>query len=204
MTQVLQENEAKEVSNIPVPQRDNTKNDEESEVNSNFSCISSVTDVNKEIDSTHALNAEIWNTIPDSTYSQSAPASTSHLAEWDAFSEDINDKTEQIEVRIKCGIDTEIDELTANCSQTEHRQEYNVSDVSAESMLWLAHRLGPVLTARYLTRNLLRMLTLCYDSSEKREVISLIPGSRGISFQISIINTIINQSFVMLCAFSSC
>lgn len=186
MTQVLQESDTKEVSNIPVPQRDNTKNDDEGEVNSSFSCISRVADVNKEIDSAHVLNTEIWNTIPDSTYSQSAPASTSHLAEWGAFSEDINDKTEQIEVRIKSGIDSEIDELTVNYNQTEHRQEYNVSDVSAESMLWLAHRLGPVLTARYLTRNLLRMLTLCYDSSEKREVIGLIPGSRGISFQISV------------------
>lgn len=51
-----------------------------------------------------------------------------------------------------------------------------MSQVAVDSLLWQAHRLGPVLTARHLTRNLLRMLALCYIDDNS---LDLACGSAG-------------------------
>lgn len=38
----------------------------------------------------------------------------------------------------------------------------NISDVAKDTAKWLSSKIGPVLTAKYISRNLMRMLVICY------------------------------------------
>ncbi|KAH3845168.1 WD repeat-containing protein 81-like [Dreissena polymorpha] len=51
--------------------------------------------------------------------------------------------------------------------QIHQSQTINICDVAAESIKWLSHRLGPLLSAKYLSKNLVRMLALCYLGDEQ-------------------------------------
>lgn len=48
----------------------------------------------------------------------------------------------------------------------ERSNDGNISLVAGESVMWLAQRLGPVLACKHLSRNLLRMLALCFYGPE--------------------------------------
>ena len=70
---------------------------------------------------------------------------------------------------------------TDDFCQIHYTQTINICDVAAESIKWLSHRLGPLLTAKYLSKNLVRMLALCYLGEEQ---VAQIPETGMVTYYI--------------------
>ncbi|ESO90187.1 hypothetical protein LOTGIDRAFT_233981 [Lottia gigantea] len=62
---------------------------------------------------------------------------------------------------------SETEDLMMNISTSSPKDILNIRDVAMESVKWLCHKLGPVLTAKHLSRNLIRMISLCYIGDEQ-------------------------------------
>lgn len=44
-----------------------------------------------------------------------------------------------------------------------------ICEISADSLVWVSNRIGPVHTSMYITKNLLKMLMLCYSDSTQND-----------------------------------
>uniref|UniRef100_A0A0K8WLI7 Putative inactive serine/threonine-protein kinase lvsG n=1 Tax=Bactrocera latifrons TaxID=174628 RepID=A0A0K8WLI7_BACLA len=73
---------------------------------------------------------------------------------------------EESEMQAQVALDSLQASVISKMSEAKAAQNNRISEMSAGSLMWLAYRLGPSLTSRYITRNLLKMLSLCYVGQE--------------------------------------
>ncbi|XP_041353185.1 WD repeat-containing protein 81-like [Gigantopelta aegis] len=86
---------------------------------------------------------------------------------------DLSDKTDlTVDVSSNHMVRSETDDLIMlNLSSSSPADVINIHDIASESVKWLCCKLGPVLTAKYFSKNLIRMLALCYFGHEQLQII---------------------------------
>lgn len=142
------------------------KKDEISGISSNPTEIKlSITETNKSSDSGSAMLQATSPTIPIPTTSK---RNQLNAIDCEIGSKISTDEADLLEAAMSDNLKQEqsTTPISPIKSSSDQQTQYQISDMAAESIIWLSHRLGPVLTARHLTRNLLKMLTLCYVGQE--------------------------------------
>lgn len=66
---------------------------------------------------------------------------------------------------------SETEDLMLHLSSDSSGSVINIRDIAADSVKWLCHKLGPVLATKFLSRNLVRMLALCYLGQDQLQFV---------------------------------
>ncbi|XP_037957092.1 WD repeat-containing protein 81 [Teleopsis dalmanni] len=109
------------------------------------------------------INCEIGSKKSVNSFEEISGVVEEHCKEME-----MQQKNENTEYDTKVREDRKVSQVphVHKTTESETVQSQRISEMSAESLVWLSYRLGPVLTSRYIARNLLKLASLCYVGQE--------------------------------------